>query len=235
MTITELTYYTIADRIIGKSDSKIYVDWAIDMISKGHESENILILAGLDHSDSEERENYLRECLHDLKIDYPADKKYLFNFYSINLSKKVIKGDITPQTGLTKMNELFFESDYANYLSAFQDLQEDIDYLKHSGQTIFNSGLKLKNIDKYIINEFQLFLDSLKFEGKDFSNKVICKKCDSVVEPEMKKKWSILELKRQNFYCCPKCSSKDLSGWSSQTGKKLIIDKMTRNNLNIKS
>ena len=228
MSIQEQTYYVIADRVIGKSDSKIYVDWAVDMISKGQETDNILILAGLDDSDSEERERYLRECLNDLKIDYPSDRKTLIDFYSIFLAKNVVNGIVSPKTGLIKMNELIYEADYSNEFIDFQYLQEDIDYLKNSGQTIFNSGLRLKNIDRFIINEFQLFLDKQKFKDKDLLKKAICKDCDSVIEPEIKVKWSFKELKRQNISCCPKCSSRHLIWWNTQKGKKLILDKMNK-------
>ncbi|MCG6187666.1 hypothetical protein [Maribellus maritimus] len=144
MNIKEQTYFLIADRILGKSDSKIYVDWAVDMIQNGYDTENILILAGLDNSDTEEREKYFRESLDDLKIDYPDNEKELRSFYSNSLANKVVTGKISPQIGLRKMTELVYANNYSGEFLAFADLDEDIDYVKYSGQPLFNSGLTKK-------------------------------------------------------------------------------------------
>lgn len=228
MTIKEQTYYIIADRIIGKDDSKIYVDWAVEMILIGHETENILILAGLDDSDTEEREMYFQEALNDLEIEYPYNNMELINMYSINLANKVILKQISPQIGLDKMTELFHTSDYSNKFSAFTVLSEDIDCIRHSGQPLFNSGLRDGNIDKFIVNEFRLFIETQELEDKSLIEKAKCKKCGALIKPELKLKWSWRKFKRLNYNCCPKCSSLQLVLGNSQEGKRIIIDEIKR-------
>ncbi len=232
MNIKEQTYYLIADRILGKSDSKIYVDWAVDMIQNGHETENILILAGLDSSDTEEREKYFRESLNDLKIDYPDNEKELRSFYSTSLANKVVTGKVSPQIGLKKMTELVYATDYSNEFLAFADLDEDIDYVKYSGQPLFNSGLTKKNIDEFIINEFRLFLETREFKDEDLRNKAKCKKCGAIEVPVIKAKWSWKEFKKQNYYCCPNCFSRQLIYGNSQRGKRLMLDELKKNTPN---
>lgn len=228
MNIKEQTYYLIADRVIGKSDSKIYVVWAVDMIQRGHETENILILAGLDSSDTEEREKYFRESLNDLKIEYPDNKSRLISLYSTNLADKVLTGKISPQIGLTKMIELVYATDYSSEFLAFVDLDEDIDYVKYSSQPLFNSGLTKNNIDEFIINEFKLFLETIEFKDEVLRNKAKCKKCGAIENPVVKSKWSWKELRNQNNYCCPKCFSQQLIYGNSQKGKRLIIDELKK-------
>ena len=228
MTIKEQTYYIIADIILGKCDSKIYVDWAMEMILKGYETENVLILAGLDDSDTEERETYFRGALSDLKIEYPDNKMELINLYSFNLANKVLSGQISPQIGLDKMTELVYATDYSNRFLAFTDLNEDINYIKHSDQPLFNSGLRKRNIDEFIVNEFRLFLETQELKDKDLREKAKCKKCGAIIKPVLRLKWSWGEFKRLNYYCCPKCSSRKLVPGNSQKGKRLIIDKLKK-------
>ena len=87
------------------------------------------------------------------------------------------------------------------------------------------------NIDEFIINEFKLFLETTEFKDENFRNRAICEKCGAIETPVIKAKWYWKKLKKYNYNCCPKCFSRQLIYGSSQEGKRLIIDKLKKNNL----
>lgn len=58
MTLEEITLEILAERALFQADSKKLVYWAISVLELGYDSENLYILAGLDHEGTEEREEY---------------------------------------------------------------------------------------------------------------------------------------------------------------------------------
>jgi len=48
MTVAELTLEVLAEKLLTQSDSKKLVEWAVSALQLGCESENLIILAGLD-------------------------------------------------------------------------------------------------------------------------------------------------------------------------------------------
>ena len=68
--LQEITNYLLGKQIITYIDSSEYVDWAVQVLEYGSDSENIRILAGLNYSDTEERIKYFQKSLNDLNIQY---------------------------------------------------------------------------------------------------------------------------------------------------------------------
>jgi len=52
------TEIIIAEKLFPNFNNIKYVDWAITLMEKGYENENLYILAGLDNDDIEKREKY---------------------------------------------------------------------------------------------------------------------------------------------------------------------------------
>tara|TARA_R110002049_G_scaffold207188_1_gene377668 strand:- start:50025 stop:50204 length:180 start_codon:yes stop_codon:yes gene_type:complete len=57
--------------------------------------------------------------------------------------------------GLTIMQDIVRSTDYSKKYVQFYEIDEDLDYLKYDNHTIFNSGLTLKNVDSFILREFE--------------------------------------------------------------------------------
>src|SRR5690606_40208672 len=90
MTLQELTLNIFAERILTNFDSKKLVNWAVEVILLGYESENLYVLAGLDFESTEEREKYFIESLKDLQIEIETNEEKLIENYAITLTKKVV-------------------------------------------------------------------------------------------------------------------------------------------------
>jgi hypothetical protein len=224
-TLQEITYYLLGKQIFTHIDSKDYVDWAVQVLENGFDSENIRILAGLDNSDTEERLRYFQKSLDDLNIHIPTDQNEILKDFTTRLANNVIAGLESPKAGLKIMLDIVRASDYSARFMQFMDLDEDIDYVMYSGAPLFNSGLQKDNIDEMIVNEFKLFL---QIESSDYNIRELsyCKHCEKVMKAELKRNFSILKANRYNYWCCSICGSKDLIHGSSQEGKIMILKTM---------
>jgi len=221
-------YFTFADKVFGNADSKIFVELAVELINENIETENLIILAGLDSSDSEEREKYFKKSLNDLNIEFPEINDDLISLYAMQLAENVISSKLKPKDGLTKMSNLVFASDFASRFHPFIDLDEDIDYLISSNSTIFNNGLKQENIDDYIVNEFELFLAIEKIEDKEIRTKAKCKNCGVVMNPEYKSKRSLFNPFGKKGFYCSKCKSSDLIYFNTRNGRKELLEEIKK-------
>lgn len=57
MNVIDKTQILLAKKLMPGFDSQKYVDWAVDVLLADFESESLVILAGLDGYDTEERKN----------------------------------------------------------------------------------------------------------------------------------------------------------------------------------
>jgi hypothetical protein len=221
-TLQEITNYLLGKQIFTNIDSKDYVDWAIQVLQNGFDSENIRILAGLDNSDTEERLRYFQKSLDDLNIQIPTDKNEILKDFTTRLANNVIVGLESPKVGLKIMLDIVRVSDYSARFMQFMDLDEDIDCVMYSETPLFNIGLHKDNIDEMIINEFRLFL---QIESTDLNirDMAYCKNCNKAMTPELKKNFSIFKSQRFNYWSCSNCDSRDLIYGNSQEGKSMIL------------
>lgn len=201
-----------------------FVDWAVDLLQKGFETESILILAGLDNYPREEIEEYFWKSVNDLNLKLKkSDFEFLENF-AIYIANGVITNQMNPKAGLRIMNDIVRESDYSNKYIQFFNLDEDIDYLNYENRTLFNSFNKTDNLDEIIKEEFRLFLKAermnLSDECREFA---FCNSCHSLSIPILKPKKNWLGKTEYNYWICPSCTSKDLEHFSNQKGKKLYL------------
>ncbi len=176
MDIKEITYNTIADKLLGKSDSKTYVDWAVDLISKDFDSENLLILASLDGFDTEEAEHYFHNSLKDLNIEYPTNLKIEYDKSVIFSQSEAINDLIVMGYGNkfviydVKNNVKKFETSLEWYFSSFKIDGEDIFVASESELLKIKLSGKLEwtakslGIDGVIISK--ITEDEIKGEGE---------------------------------------------------------------------
>lgn len=155
----EETEILLAENLISNTDSRKYVDWAVEIIGKGYKSESLFILAGLDNDDSETREKYFNKATKELGFKINFEKTYLLNILSKNVAEKVLENQITPSKGLRIFEEIIRMSDYDKKYLAFFDLDEDLDMLNYKNSDRINPGMKREDKDKFIYEEFSKFLN----------------------------------------------------------------------------
>ncbi|QCK16105.1 hypothetical protein [Mangrovivirga cuniculi] len=229
--VQEETYKILAQRVLSHFDSKKLIDWAIMLMGKGFDSESLIILAGLDSDTTEEREQYFWQTIDELGFDINRTDFELIENYAVYVAESVVNKKIAPMDGLTIMQDIVRSTDYSKKYVQFYEIDEDLDYLKYDNHTIFNSGLTLKNADSFIIREFELFLETEKYNIDDKTRELAyCKHCDKIEKPKLKniKNW-IGKVKYQTWVC-GLCESKDILHFSSQKGKEIILKRKTQPN-----
>ena len=221
--IKEKTDYLFAKRFYTVFDSKDYVDWAMFLIENGVENENLYILAGLDSSDTEEREKYFHKTLEDLNIEEPTNKILYAENFMLDLAKKVLNNEINPVSGLKLALGVAMETGYDSKYVQFYCLDEDLDYLMYEGHGLYSNNLSKENVNDYIKKEFELWLKLQNSIHVNISNLAYCQDCNSIISPMLKKKCKFFK-HVSNYYCCEKCYSKKLLYGSGQDGRIKIIE-----------
>jgi hypothetical protein len=91
--ISELTYKVVAYSVVPNFDTDECVDWAIEMLELGHETETLLILAGLSKPTNYfETIDYLKRSIQELKLEEMAGDKGIFS-HSAFFIQRLAKGE----------------------------------------------------------------------------------------------------------------------------------------------
>jgi hypothetical protein len=227
MTIEKLTHLVLGERLTTFFDSKRLVDWAVDLLKIGCDSESLIILAGLDYDTTEDREKFFEETIKELKISINKSDSELIEMYAVHLSEQVVSGLIAPRKGLSAMLNVVHSTDYSKKYSQFLSLDEDIDYLHYSPIAFYNSGLNRNNIDGFIKTEFELFLRIHNNRIDDsYYDKSFCNNCKQINQKVMKTKYQLKRPFKYQVFVCGNCGSENNDSFSSQAGRIKILDKL---------
>jgi hypothetical protein len=216
----------LAQRIFYTFDSKTLVDWAVMMMHNGLESESLIILAGLDKESTEEREQYFLRTIKDLNLDNSKSEIDLLNYYASYVAESVIHKKIKPLDGLTLMYNIVLATDYSDKYIQFSYIYEDLNYLQNYQPAIFSSGLSLENKESYILKEFELLLESNKYQIDKIRELAYCNICQTVNKSILSKKRNWIGQKKFDIWVCGKCGSNDILSFNNQKGKEIILNKI---------
>ncbi|MDR1847591.1 MAG: hypothetical protein LBR17_05690 [Bacteroidales bacterium] len=244
--IEKFTYVLLVERIIGNPDSKKLVDWALEVLQQGYESENLYILAGLDNDSTEEREKFFEKSLEDLNMEYPKTEEEHLKFYAVYIAEQVVKKEIDVITGLRKMYEIAVKSQYNELYMYFYSLEDEVNLLLNGFGSLFISDLTLENYKDYVFEAFELFLEKqiLKIPAEEQS-KFYCNNCRQFVnfkldnKKMLKKIWNFkLITKREKWWqirkrpvakfpspVCEICGSMNLMSAYKHSIQRLLIEK----------
>jgi hypothetical protein len=227
MNVIEETEILLAKKLFFGFDSQKYVDWAIDLLYADFESESLVILAGLNGYDTEEKEEYFWKSIEELQIDIKKSDYELIENYALITARQVVENKLNVLDGLSIMLDIVRATDYEAKYRQFSDIDEDIDYLNHCEQSIYNSGLKKENIEEYVRNEFALLveIEALKLDNTIFE-KSICNKCGLIEKPKLKNKRKLFAKTTYSILICGNCGSDKIEHFNSQNGKKRIIEQL---------
>ena len=229
--ITEQTNYLLAENLYSQMNPQKFVDWAVDLLQKGFETESILILAGLDNYPRQEIEEYFWKSVNDLDLKLKKSDFELLENFALYIANGVITNQMNPKAGLRIMNDIVRESDYSNKYIQFYNLDEDIDYLNYDNRTLFNSFDKTDNIEEIIIEEFRLFLRAEQLNLDDqYRDFAYCLNCKIANKPKLKPKRNWIGKVEYNYWICSNCGSKELEHFTNQKGKNLILNKIEKEN-----
>jgi len=224
--LENITLESLAESVLPHFDSKKLVDWAINTLKLGYESENLYILAGMDNDTTEEREKYFWKSIKDLNIDCQKSKEKLIEFYANTIAKKTINKELNIENALDKMYKIIIATDYDKRYYSFFDIIEDIDNIRCYGRPLLCSGLTREKFDEYVIEEFEIFLAMQNVEIPEYElNKCYCKKCKKLANYKLKKRFQLKKPFIFYIWVCENCESKDILYPRSHSIMKLLIEK----------
>lgn len=226
MTLEEITLEILAERALSQFDSRKLVNWSISVLELGYDSENLHILAGLDHEGTEEREEYFWKSINDLKLDIEKTDEELIEKYAMMIARKAINKEIGIDYAFSEMRKIASASKYDPRYMTFYEIDEDLDYLTYNNSALFNSGLTIENSKDFILEEFKIFvqMENLKIPLEE-RNKCYCEKCKNFNNPITKNKFQFKKPFRYMVCGCGICGSEKLKFSSNQEVKRMIIDK----------
>ncbi len=233
MNVIEETQILLAKRLFWGFDSQKYVDWAIDLLYADIESESLIILAGLNGYDTQEKEEYFWKSIEELQIDIKKSDDELIENYALFTARQVVENKLKPLDGLSIMLEIVSVTDYDVKYTQFFGIDEDLDYLSHNEQTIFNSGLRKDNIEEYVKTEFELFIETVSLDlDNSIFDKAICNKCGLITKPKLKNKRKLCTTTTYQIWICGNCGTDKIEHFNSQAGKKRIIEQLKEDKKN---
>lgn len=226
MTIEELTLEILGERVLSQFDSKKLVDWAVNVLALGYESENLIILAGLDFDTTEVREKYFLKSIEELKIDADKSDEEIIQKYALMIANNAISGKISVDYAFGRMRNIVFASGYdARYIS-FYEIDEDLDRFRYNDSVLFNSELTVENQQEYILEELKLFYEMERLDVPlDERRKWYWKRCEKLISPALKTKYQLRRPFRYQTWCCGICGSeKQLLGSTHEVKRKIILE-----------
>ncbi len=225
MNLEEITLEILAQRALTHFDSKKLVDWAVKVLELGYESDNIFILAGLDFEETKDREKYFWKSIEDLKLDFPKNENELIESYAFIIANKAVRNEVTIEFAFDEMLKVVLASDYDSRYMPFFEIEEDLDYLRFDNLTIFNSDISLENKDKFIREEFEIFVEMEKLKiPKDQRNKCYCQNCQRLIKPVIKTKFQFKRPFKYGAWSCESCKSENIIFSSDHKVKRKVID-----------
>lgn len=135
--------------------NKEWIDWAVEMIEAGFETENLLYLASFDPIDNQFRlQEIADKAFRELHIDF-FDKKLATKNYVIYLVESVKSRNIDHLKALHSLKEIYLDSGMPRYLQDFHLLYWAKDDLKYSDHQWYWDGANKDNIDVVIKDYFE--------------------------------------------------------------------------------
>jgi len=231
LAIEKLTLEILGERTFSPFDSKKLVDWAVTVMTLGYESENLVILAGLDFDTTEIREKYFWKSIEDLKIDTDKSDEEILEEYALLIAEKAVAGEISADHAFGQMRNIVSASGYDARYMVFYEIDEDLDCLRYNDAVLFNSELTLANQKEYILEELQLFyeMESLGIPV-DERRKWYCKRCKKLTSPTLKTKYQLRKPFKYQTWCCGICGSEKHVIGSIHTVKRKIIKEFVGRN-----
>ena len=137
------------------------IDWAIELIRNGQETENVLILASFSKPiDSDEIRPYVSGALKELGL------KEKYEAYSsvaqVHYALEQILADVEVRKHLTDLYQLSLESNFEPGLNPFYLLYHAWSSLELDGINYYYEGVTLENIKEVLNQEAEWWVDQFR-------------------------------------------------------------------------
>lgn len=155
MTFVKSTSAILAAKALNRPIDSSWVDWAIDMLEAGFDTEHLVIIAGLYEPFNQfQLHDWTEKALSELQLDYSDQDKTITNYASY-LVESALNGEIESFKVLQILKNICIELDYKSDLYDFYRLffaKDDLIYLDYQH---YWDGADKENIDQVILDYFQ--------------------------------------------------------------------------------
>jgi hypothetical protein len=144
----------LAFKALNRDINKTWVDWAVEMLMAGFDTENLAILAGeFEPYYQFQLQDLTTKVLNELQLDY-SDKEQTIKNYACYLIDKSLDGELDNFKVLDILKDICIELDYERYLYDFYLLYFTKDDLYYSENQWYWDGATRENIEKIITDYF---------------------------------------------------------------------------------
>ena len=144
----------LAFKALNRDIDQTWVDWAVDMLMAGYDTEHLTILAGEREPFNQfQMQELTDKVLTELQLDY-SDKDQTIKNYACYLIDKSLDGELDNFKVLDILKDICIELDYEKYLYAFYSLYFAKDDLSYSENQWYWDGATRENIEKIITDYF---------------------------------------------------------------------------------
>lgn len=154
MNLVKSTSEILAFKVLNRNVNNVWINWAIEMLIAGYNSESLLFLAGENENTNQfELQNLANKTLDELGLDF-SDKDKVINDYVYYLIDEAILGKKSYLSVLRALKDLCVELGYISFLYDFYSLyyaQEDLKFYTHQW---YWKNANRENINQIIIDYF---------------------------------------------------------------------------------
>lgn len=148
------TVEILAFKALNRDIDRTWVEWAVEMLMAGFDTENLAILAGeYEPYNQFQLQALTTRAFDELQLDY-SNKDQTIKNYSCYLIDKSLNGELNSFKVLAILKDICIELDYASYLYDFYLLYFAKDDLSYSDNQYYWNGADKDNIDKIILSYF---------------------------------------------------------------------------------
>jgi hypothetical protein len=144
----------LAFKVLNRDIDKTWVNWAVDMLIAGFDTEHLTILAGENEPFNQfQMQELVDKVLAELQLDYSVKDQTIKN-YACYLIDKSLDGELDNFKVLGILKDICIELEYEKYLYDFYSLYFAKDDLSYSENQWYWDGATRKNIEKIITDYF---------------------------------------------------------------------------------
>lgn len=145
----------LALKVLNRDVDKSWVDWAVDMLMAGFDTEHLTILAGESEPFNQfKMRELVNKVLAELQLDY-SDKDQTIKNYACYLIDRSLNEELDNFKVIEILKDICIELDYEKYLYDFYSLYFAKDDLSYSENQWYWDGATRENIDKIITEYFK--------------------------------------------------------------------------------
>ena len=222
MTLQPSLNLLLAQRLLPDFDTRRLVNWAVEAIADGYETESLSVLASMDGDGTPARDQCFRAAVRELRLSTDAEPQRLLRSYATYLARQVTNGRMASLTALKDLEKIYAASDYDSRYQPFYLLAEDLASLRAGRTAILTRDLHIDNVDNVIAGACAEFLE---WEAININphrwGAVYCFSCRHVDTPADRQNW--LGGKPKNLVC-RHCGSGAVGDFASDTDRERILE-----------